>query len=100
MKPLDEKLTGTWVTQEEDSDAVFAFIIKDGIFEVSGFERSDNEAFEITNVVWDGNALSFTAVMPSTGFRTQNIFRLRLDGNADLAFTSYEVWKKIETTKG
>ena len=94
MKPFNGELEGTWVTEEEDSDAEFSFVVKDGHLEVSGVCRSDGEAFEIEDIVWDGASLSFTAIMPSTGFKSKNSFRMRDDGKADLELTYRETWKK------
>ena len=54
----------------------------------------DGEEFEITQVKWDGKALSFIARMPSTETTTKNVFRMRLDGRVDLELTTYEIWKK------
>jgi hypothetical protein len=90
----DHPLIGTWVTSDEDSDAAFTFSVADGEFRGSGFCRSDGEEFEISGVNWDGTALTFTAIMPSTGFATKNIFRIRPDGKLDLELTTHEVWKK------
>ena len=98
--PSDHPLVGTWITDAEDSDAAFTVSVKNNKFCVSGICRSDGEAFKITHARWDGKALSFTARMPSTDTRTENVFRLRRDGGADLELTTYEVWKKKEVKRG
>jgi hypothetical protein len=90
----DHALIGTWVTDQEDSDAAFTFSAKGGTFHVSGFCISDREEFEITKVKWDGKILSFAARMPSTETITKNVFRVRQDGSLSLELTTYEVWKK------
>ena len=58
---------------------------------------SDREEFEITEVKWDGKALSFTARMPSTDTVTKHVFRIRRDGKLTLELTTNEVWKKKRT---
>lgn len=98
--PEDHPLRGTWITDEEDSDAAFVFTPKDGEIEVSGFCRSDGEKFEIKDTKWDGEALTFTARMPSTDCVSINSFRIRPDGKADLTLTIFEVWKKKDVKPG
>jgi hypothetical protein len=98
--PVDHPLIGAWITSEEDSDVAFVFSVENSHVQVSGFCRSDGEEFEITEVTWDGEALSFVARMPSTDTRTKNIFRARPDGMADLELTTYEVWKKKDVKPG
>jgi len=96
----DRSLTGTWITDEEDSDAAFTVSLRNDKFHVSGFCRSDGEKFAITKVKWDGKALSFTARMPSTDWVTKNVFRIRRDGKVDLELTLHEVWKKKDVKPG
>ena len=98
--PADPALAGTWITDDEDSDAAFVISISKGKFQVNGFCRSDGERFEITQVKWDGRALSFVARMPSTDAITGNTFRLRPDGRADFELTTFEVWKKKPVEPG
>ena len=93
-------LLGTWITDEEDSNAAFTFSVRNSKVRVSGFCRSDGEKFEVRKVNWDGKTLSFTARMPSTNFVTKNVFRIRRDGRLSLELTSYEIWKKKEVTPG
>lgn len=99
MRPLDERLVGIWVTEDEDSDVAFRFAINEEGFHVSGWCLSTREGFDVRDVAWDGSALSFFAVMPSTGFRTKNVFRVQSDGEAELELTVYEVWKKTTHPK-
>jgi hypothetical protein len=98
--PADHALVGTWITDEEDSNAAFVVAVKNGRFRVSGFCRADGEEFGITRVKWDGKALSFTARMPSTDYVMKNVFRVRRDGKLDLELTMYEVWKKKDVKPG
>src|SRR5258708_7675845 len=61
--------TSFWLTAIKQSvvdAAAFTFSAKNNKIRVSGFCRSDGEAFEITHLKWDGKILSFTARMPST----------------------------------
>lgn len=78
----DHPIAGTWITDEEDSDAAFIFTVAHGYLEVSGFCRSDGEKFEIRDTRWDGDTLTFTARMPSTDYTSINSFRMRPDGKA------------------
>ena len=98
--PIDHRLIGTWITSEEDSDTAFVFFAANNEIHVSGFCRSNGEEFEITEVKWDGEALSFVARFPSTDTTTKNIFRVRPDGRADLELTAYEIWKKKDVKPG
>jgi hypothetical protein len=98
--PNDHPLIGTWITSEEDSDTAFVFSAPNNHFHVSGFCRSTGEGFEITEVKWDGDALSFVARFPSTDTMTKNVFRVRSDGTADLELTTYEIWKKKDVKPG
>jgi hypothetical protein len=103
MKPsiaADHPLIGTWITDEEDSNVAFTFSVKNDAFHVSGFCRSDGEKFEVSQVKWDGKALSFIARMPSTDTVTNNVFRLRPDGRTNLDLTIHEVWKKKNVKAG
>ena len=98
--PPDHPLIGTWITSDEDSNAAFVFSVSNNQFQVSGFCRSDGEEFQITEVTWDGEALSFVARMPSTEAMTKNVFRIRPDGTANLELTTYEIWKKRDVKLG
>ena len=93
---MNPNLVGKWATEDEDSDAVFVFSIKDGRCEVTGYCRSDGEVFEIGDVTWDDSTLSFNALMPSTGCYSKNSFTILPDGRAELELTIYETWKKLE----
>lgn len=96
----DHPLIGTWVTEDEDSDAAFVISAADEGFRVSGFSRSSATPFEISDIVWDGEALSFTARFPPADTVTRNVFRARSHAIADLELTTYEVWIKKEVKPG
>lgn len=87
---------GEWVTEGEDSDVSFEISASGDSFHVTGVCISDGEEFEIHNFSSGDKWLSFDAIMPSTGWRSKNVFKLRADGKADLELTIYEVWKKKE----
>jgi hypothetical protein len=91
---MDHPLVGTWEADEEDSRAVYRVVVKDGEFAVTGIDELDGEAFEISETTWDGHALHFASLMPSTGHRARHVFRLRDDGRVDQELTLHEVWKK------
>jgi hypothetical protein len=97
---INDTLLGTWITENEDSNAAFTVSAKNNRYRVAGFCRSDGEMFEITRVKWDGKALSFIARMPSTKAVSKNVFRIRQDGKLDLELTTYEVWKKKDIKAG
>src|SRR5262245_20499594 len=87
-------LVGTWETEEQDSSAVFTVSVTEGYFVVTGKDEMDNEAFHIDDIRWDGEALRFTSVMPSTGHRATHAFRMRADGTVSHELTLIEIWKK------
>jgi hypothetical protein len=97
---MNHPLLGTWITEDEDSDVAFVISTVDDTFHVSGFSRSSAVPFEVFDVVWDGEALSFTARFPPTNTVTQNVFRARSNGVADLELTVHEVWIKKEVKPG
>lgn len=46
---------------------------------VDAVDLQDNEPFDVTNIAWDGQTLSFNTSMPSTG--RSGICRFRLAGS-------------------
>lgn len=73
-------------------------------YEVSGFEHnpvvsatdlSDGEAFLVSNVDWDGDALTFTTLMPSTGRIGINRFSLDERGDVTAQFTFTVIEKLV-----
>lgn len=87
-------LVGTWITEDEDSDVALVVKVVRGRFAVSGFCRSDGERFKVTKVCWDGEALSFDTLMPSTECRARHVFRLQSDGRVEVELTFWEIWKR------
>ena len=54
---------------------------------VSGIDLNDGEKFEISEVVWRNNELSFTSFMPSAKRKGINTFRLNKQGEITASFT-------------
>jgi hypothetical protein len=89
------QLTGRWEAEDRDSAAVFEVAVEDGKPVVTGFDDRDGERFRISGVEWDGKALSFTAYMPSTRWRTWHQFRLVRNGVMEHKLTLVERWKRV-----
>lgn len=89
-------LVGTWQASEEDSSAVFVISMQGRDLCVTGYDKSDGEAFVISNVNWDGKTLRFESVMPSTGYYAKHSLRmLPGSGQMEHELTVVETWKKI-----
>jgi hypothetical protein len=54
---------------------------------VTGYDTSDKEEFEITNITWDGITLTFESFMPSTKRKGINKFSLLADNEIESEFT-------------
>ncbi len=93
-------LIGTWISTDEDSDAVFVFSGVGDQLHARGYSKSDGEPFEISQIKWDRQAVSFVARMPSTNTVTQQVFRARPDGTAEHQLTVYETWVKKAVAPG
>ena len=87
-------LVGIWISDEGDSSAEFEISPAPDGFKVTGRDRSDGEQFQISNVAWDGNQLTFDSLMPSTGYGAKHVLRLRSPEKVDHELTIYEVWKR------
>jgi hypothetical protein len=100
--PVDEHhpLCGTWYDHSQDTDdyvrAEYTVTAVDGQFQVSAVDRSDHEAFVISDVCWDGEWLSFTSFMPSTRRRGHNRMRYLDTHEIEFlfTFTVREVWRR------
>ena len=73
---LDGRFAGEWVT--ETSTALWVIDGLDGgtRWQLSGLDRSDGEAFEISDCGGGGEVLTFQSRMPSTGFTLQHRWTL------------------------
>ncbi|HUA55717.1 MAG TPA: hypothetical protein VMB81_26265 [Candidatus Sulfotelmatobacter sp.] len=91
-------MAGTWASiGDEDSTREFTVSVsRNGDLFVSGIDRSDGEAFVISDVAWEGKAaLRFEALMPSTGHRTRNLMRLLADGDlVEFQLTLSQPWRR------
>jgi hypothetical protein len=92
-------LVGTWVAMDDDVDAEFTVVAKGDSFLVTGRDQSDGEEFVISGVVWDGEALRFSSLMPSTGHRVGHVFRLSPGKRTiEHEYTLLEIWKRKGST--
>jgi hypothetical protein len=92
-------LVGTWVALDDDVDAEFTVAAKGDSFIVSGRDQSDGEEFMISDVAWDGEALRFSSLMPSTGHRVSHVFRLSPRRRTiEHEYTLLEIWKRKDAT--
>ena len=87
-------LVGTWITENEDSDVEIKVDVSEGYFKISAICISDGEKFEVYDINWHENTLTFLTVMPSTKTKSTCTLSIRENGNADFSLTTYEVWKK------
>jgi hypothetical protein len=87
-------LVGTWFHPNNDSTAEFTITAESGGFAVSGVDTGDGERFEISEVTWSGEVLSFTSFMPSTQWRTRHVFRIISDSQVEHERTDSEIWCK------
>jgi hypothetical protein len=91
-------LCGVWRYLEDDSDdyfrAEYTVSVSNGAFQVSGIDRSDGEAFEISDISWNGVTLSFHSYVPSTARCGISQIRYVGDGKVEFlfTFTVLEVW--------
>ena len=87
-------LVGTWFHPTGDSTAEFTVTLEAGGFAVSGVDTGDGERSEISEVTWNGEALSFTSLMPSTQWRTRHVLRLVSETQVEHERSDTEVWCK------
>ena len=91
-------LCGVWRYFEEDSDdyyrSEYTISVQDGAFQVSAIDRSDDEEFEISDISWNGVALSFHSYVPSTARCGICQIRYVGDGKVEFlfTFTVLEIW--------
>jgi hypothetical protein len=99
--PVDAQnpLCGTWVASSENTDdygAEYSISVVDGEFCVAGVDRADDEQFDISEIQWDGEWLTFSSFMPSTLRRGHS--RMRYLGTGEIefffTFTIREIWRR------
>ena len=86
-----EKIKGRWVhSLPWDSDDYLAIYEIGGSSsnpEVAAWDTADNESFDVSQIDWDGQTLSFETLMPSTNRRGINRFKLLDNDNIESEFT-------------
>jgi len=98
-------LIGTWQEVENpisETSVVYRIAVLHGRFVVSGIDEDDGTKLKISNVRWDGSALSFTSVFPPTGHRAKHVLSELRRGlvNHWVTSTAYEVWRKRPQKRG
>ena len=86
-----DRMKGSWKHSAPwDSDdylAVYQISGTESNPVVTGIDLSDEEKFEISEVVWADNELSFMSFMPSTRRKGMNTFKLNELGEITASFT-------------
>jgi len=100
MNTLNEQLIGTWVSEDEDTTSNFTIAIHQNKYNVSGIDLSDGEIYKIEHIEWNGASLSFTTLMPSTGYSVKYDITPHSENEAESALTVQEKWKKTSATSG
>jgi hypothetical protein len=96
---VDERLVGGWAVEE--SSAVFVIQIVEDQMVIRGVDSSDGEAFQITNLKWDGTTFRGRFRMPSSNWTTHSALRFEsaksLWGAAwgDVPGIVEERWRKL-----
>ena len=91
---INHPLVGTWTCEGDDSSAEFTIVSKGASLSVSGRDRNDGEAFQISDVAWDGESLAFSSLMASTGNRVRHVMRALPDGSLEHEYTLTERWQR------
>jgi len=95
------QFAGTWVSFEpyDSDDYLIEWVISidDGVISVTARDLQDNEEMEISEVWFDGTVLLFTSLMPSTGRRGLNRFRLKDNDRIESEFT-FTVLEELKRT--
>lgn len=97
---LDDRLIGTWVSSQpfDSEDYLVEYHISRAAqrYRVGARDYRDGEEMKISKVRFDGQTLDFISLMPSTGRKGQNRFRLRDNSiEAEFTFTVRETLKRI-----
>ena len=89
------QFVGRWQQDDGDSSAAYEVRIKAAKPVVTGIDQHDGERFRISGISWDGEALSFSAFMPSTKWRTWHRLTLLRPGLVRHELTTVERWKRV-----
>ena len=95
-KNLNQEISGKW--QVIDSNAKFVITFIDGYIHIEGWDSSDGEKFNISELEWNGKRLKCTFLMPSTG-KTRHSDLLLIDKNIlkgiyEGDVSGEEIWKR------
>jgi hypothetical protein len=95
----DHPLCGTWVAlcPDESCETVhteYTISVVDEQFRVTGVDPSDGENFMIYDIGYDGEAIRFVSLMPSTGRTGRNWMRIVDKDKVEyrFTFTERELW--------
>jgi hypothetical protein len=96
-------LAATWQEVENpvlESSAFLTIAVVAGRFVVT-MEEEDGTKFKISNVRWDGSALSFVSVYPPTGHLVKHVLRPFKRGliEHEITYTDRELWRKLPSQK-
>jgi len=95
-KDLNQEISGKW--QVINSNARFVITFLDGTIHIEGWDSSDGEKFNISDLEWNGKRLKCTCIMPSTGktrhsdllFIDKNILKGIYEGDV----SGEEIWRR------
>jgi hypothetical protein len=68
-------LLGRWRSDEDDARSEYVISQRDGQLTVSAFDFIDGEPYEISNVEYDQETVTFETLMPSTGRSGQVVLK-------------------------
>jgi hypothetical protein len=88
-------LEGVWAAS--DSSVHYTITPRGASFEVSAVDSEDGEQLEISAIKWDGKALRFTSVCPSTEWRLDHIVEITGAGVVEHRYTRKDDWVRVET---
>jgi hypothetical protein len=89
-------IVGTWGPEEEGDSNVHFTIARHGRgLRVTAVDVFDGEKLRVRGVAWNGSALRFETVTPSTGATMTHELRALASGRALYRFTVAQRWKKL-----
>ena len=106
------QFVGTWEEEPNiggTTTVVFEVSAKEGGFVVTAWDSEDETELKISQVKWDGSALSFTSFYPPGEHSATNVMRYRSKGKLNLRcsgiyadgekFSLLEVWIRSKTQR-
>ncbi len=105
-KTEPRSFVGRWVSSlpfdSDDYLVEYNIVLEDEELKITALDLQDGEEMRICDVSFAEGILSFDSLMPSTGRRGRNLFRLKGDGvlEAEFTFTVVEELKRIEPGSG